>query len=226
MVEQSPNGAPTDDDRRRRRIIRFWNREAALGFDPRWFSASRPWVCAQATAKTLDVCVGAGFNLPHYPRGIQLSGVDWSPGAIAEATRRAGALGIDADLRVGDAARLPYADGTFDTVVCTFSLCCVPDEWAALSEMSRVLRPGGILLLADNVAAEKPLLLLVQRLADIVVVPAMGHHSTRHPRPLVEALGFEIRTSERVQAGMVERRSRSSRDESSTALRFLPAEAP
>lgn len=205
MVEQPPNGAQPGADRRRRRIIRFWDREAALGFDPRWFSASRPWVCTQAAGKTLDVCVGAGFNLPHYPRGIELSGVDWSPGAIAEATRRAGALGVEADLRVGDAADLPYADATFDTVVCTFSLCCVPDERAALAEMSRVLKPGGILLLADNVAAEKPLLRLVQRLADIVVVPVMGHHSTRHPRPVVEELGFDIRAGERIQAGMVER---------------------
>jgi len=106
---------------------------------------------------------------------------------------------------VGDAADLPYADATFDTVVCTFSLCCVPDERAALAEMSRVLKPGGILLLADNVAAEKPLLRLVQRLADIVVVPVMGHHSTRHPRPVVEELGFDIRAGERIQAGMVER---------------------
>ncbi|MGH3919272.1 MAG: class I SAM-dependent methyltransferase [Pseudonocardiaceae bacterium] len=41
----------------------------------------------------------------------------------------------------------------FETVVCTFSLCGIPDHRKALTEMSRVLRPGGVLLLADHVAS-------------------------------------------------------------------------
>jgi len=52
-------------------------------------------------------------------------------------------LGRTADLREADAQALPFGDSSFDTVVCTMSLCSVPDERAAIAEMRRVLRPAG-----------------------------------------------------------------------------------
>jgi SAM-dependent methyltransferase len=61
--------------------------------------------------------------------------------------RRARELGRKVDLREGDAHALAWPDASFDTVVCTLSLCAIPDEGAALVEMRRVLRPGGWLLL-------------------------------------------------------------------------------
>ncbi|MGH3328964.1 MAG: class I SAM-dependent methyltransferase [Streptomycetales bacterium] len=57
------------------------------------------------------------------------------------------------DLRLGDAQSLDFPDDSFDTVVCTFSLCAIPDEQRAIEQMHRVLRPGGMLVLADHVAA-------------------------------------------------------------------------
>lgn len=59
------------------------------------------------------------------------------------------------DLRHGDAQALEFPGACFDTVVCTFSLCAIPDDRKAVAEMARVLRPGGLLLLADHVEASR-----------------------------------------------------------------------
>jgi ubiquinone/menaquinone biosynthesis C-methylase UbiE len=67
------------------------------------------------------------------------------------ARRRARELGREADLRVGDAQALDFPDDRFDSVVCTLSLCTIPDDRAAVAEVRRVLRPGGRFLLLEHV---------------------------------------------------------------------------
>jgi ubiquinone/menaquinone biosynthesis C-methylase UbiE len=147
---------------RDQRLVRYWDREAgrydrAMSFvEHRIFRDTRPWLCGQAVGDTLEVAIGTGLNLPHYPTDIRLTGVEWSEGMLAQARRRAAALGRVVDLGSGDARALRFADASFDTVVCTFALCGIPDDRAALAEMVRVLRPGGRLLLADHVGSTVP----------------------------------------------------------------------
>src|SRR5690606_28146924 len=144
--------APIRSDRDRR-LMRYWDRQAGaydrrMAFaERRFFADTRRWLCGQAAGDTLEVAIGTGLNLPHYPGDVRLTGVEWSEGMLAEARRRAARLGRPVDLRWGDARALDFEDGRFDTVVCTFALCGIPDEAAALGEMARVLRPGGLLLL-------------------------------------------------------------------------------
>src|SRR6266568_542693 len=147
------------DQAHRDRWRRYWDRHSASYdkqmrfFDRVLFGDSRPWVCSQAIGDTLEVAVGTGLNLPLYPPGIRLTGIDLSPEMLAIAKQRAHELGRDVDLREADAHALPFPDASFDTVVCTFSLCAIPDEHRAIKEMNRLLRPGGLLLLADHIAA-------------------------------------------------------------------------
>ena len=166
---------------------------------------ARPWVCAQAGGDVLDVAVGTGLNLPHYPPGVRLTGVDLSPVMLAAAAKRAVDLGLTVDLREAVAERLPFDDASFDTVVCTLSLCSVADDTAAIGEMHRVLRPGGQLLLLDHVAATNRILLAPQRLWEKVTLRMVGDHQTRHPLPLVKRAGFAVTDSRRSRAGTVER---------------------
>ena len=104
------------------------------------FRGSRDWVCAQAAGETLEVAVGTGRKLGRYPAGTRLTGIDVRAGMLAHARRRRDALGLSAVLREGDAQRLDFPDGSFDTVVATLALCTIPDDTAAVIEMARAWR--------------------------------------------------------------------------------------
>jgi ubiquinone/menaquinone biosynthesis C-methylase UbiE len=191
---------------------RVWDRMAP-GYDrqmrrlePLLFGRDdRPWACAHARGDVLEVAIGTGLNLAHYPPGIRLTGVDLSPAMLAAAGKRAADLGVSVTLVEAAAERLPHSDATFDTVICTLSLCSVVDDRAAIAEMYRVLRPGGRLVLLDHVAATNPVLLALQRLWEKVTLRFAGDYQTRHPLPLVEAAGFSVQDSRRSKLGTVER---------------------
>jgi ubiquinone/menaquinone biosynthesis C-methylase UbiE len=123
----------------------------------------------------------------------------------AVAAKRAADLGRTVELSEAAAEHLPFPDASFDTVVCTLSLCSVADDKAAIAEMYRVLRPGGQLLLLDHVAATNRFLLALQRLWEKVTVRFAEDHQTRHPLPLVEQAGFVVTDSRRSKLGTVER---------------------
>lgn len=171
----------------------------------RWLSAGREWVCSRAQGEVLEVAVGTGLNFPHYPRGTRVTGIEWAPEMARRARARARDVGLDAEVRVGDASELPFDDDSFDTVVCTLSLCCIPDDDAALAEAARVLRPGGRLLLLDHVASTAAPLRWLQRLVERFTIPREGEHFTRRPAAKLAAHGFTPVESQRQLFGILER---------------------
>ncbi|WP_433528216.1 class I SAM-dependent methyltransferase [Micromonospora sp. CA-263727] len=196
---------------RRARLVHYWDDRAA-GYEQktatverRLLAASRRWLCRRATGATLELAVGTGLNFPHYPDDVRLTGVDWSPEMLRTAARRASRAARPVALVRADAVALPFADEEFDTVLCTFALCCVPDERAALIEAVRVLRPGGNLLLADHIVASHPVVRAVQHVAELVSIPLQGEHYTRRPLHTVRRLGFETVDTERLTYGAIER---------------------
>jgi ubiquinone/menaquinone biosynthesis C-methylase UbiE len=196
---------------REERLRRYWDKHAGsydreMGFfDRHLFGDTRDWVCSQVSGEVLEVAIGTGLNLPHYPDDVRLTGVEWSPAMLDIARRRARESGRQVDLRLGDAQALEFPDASFDTVVCTFSLCGIPDERQAVREMDRVLRPGGLLLLADHVEASRWYARTAQRLIDLVTVPLGGEHFRRRPIIQVQALGFAVERHQRFTLGIVER---------------------
>jgi len=179
--------------------------DRAMRFFDRWqFGGGRQWVCSRAAGEVLEVAVGTGLNLPFYPAQVRLTGVDLSPAMLAQARKRATELGRDIVLGEADAQALPFPNASFDTVVCTLSLCTVPDERVAISEMWRVLRPGGRLLLLDHVGSRWWPVWVVQRLVEVFTARSR-EYQTRRPLPLVKAAGFEIAESQRLKIGTVER---------------------
>jgi ubiquinone/menaquinone biosynthesis C-methylase UbiE len=169
------------------------------------FGNGRARVCSQAVGDVLEIAVGTGRNLPFYPEHIRLTGIELSANMLAIARRRAETLGREVDLHRGDAQNLPFPDETFDTVVCTFSLCSIPDDRKAVAEMKRVLRPGGRLLLLDHVPSTSRLWRDIQWLLEQVTLRLEGEHMLRRPLEHVLAEGFEIEATERSKAGIVER---------------------
>ncbi len=180
--------------------------DRALGLMERaLFGDGRAWVCGQAGGDVLEVAVGTGRNLAFYPEDIRLTGIDISPAMLEIARRTAAALGVDADLRVGDAQALEFADASFDTVVFTLGLCTIPDHAGAIVEAARVLRPDGRLLLLEHVRSRVAPVRVLQAIAEPMTSRWLGDHLLREPLAHLEAAGFVVERLLRSRAGMVER---------------------
>lgn len=179
------------------REMRFWDRVL--------FDDSRAWSCSQASGDVLEVAIGTGLNLPVFPDGIRLTGLDISEEMLRIARERAADLGRSVTLRQGNAHDLPFDDGSFDTVLCTFGLCAIPDDVAAVDEMRRVLRPGGRLILVDHVVSTSTVARGIQRLLEMVSIPLQGEHLRRRPFIQVRDGGFAIEQVQRFKLGIVER---------------------
>lgn len=183
---------------------RNYDREMRF-FDRILFGDSRDWACSQASGDVLEVAVGTGLNLGKYPHDVKLTGIDLSEEMLRIARSRAQELGRSVDLQQGDAHALPFGDDAFDTVVCTFGLCAIPDLEAALDEMARVLRPGGKLILVDHIASTSRVARGVQRALEVVTVPIGGEHFLRRPLKKVEQRPFTVQRVQRFKLGLVER---------------------
>ena len=181
------------------RSIAFW--EKIL------FGDGRQWVCSRTQGEVLEVAIGTGRNLAFYPERVRLTGIDLSPAMLERAHRRARELGMEVDLCEGDAQELPFPDESFDTVVCTLSLCNVPDDRKAVAEMKRVLKADGQLLLLDHIRAAPGFGRAIQRVLEVVTVRLEGEHLLRRPLEHVQEEGFEVEQRERYKAGIVERLS-------------------
>jgi ubiquinone/menaquinone biosynthesis C-methylase UbiE len=111
----------------------------------------RQELLATAGGDVLEIGLGTGLNLAHYPPSVRrLATADPNPGAHRRAQKRADRAGITLDHHMIGGEQLPFADGTFDCVVCTFTLCSVNDPERAVSEACRVLRPKGRFLFLEH----------------------------------------------------------------------------
>ena len=165
------------------------------------FLPYRRRLLAQAQGRVLEIGVGSGPNLPLYPEGTRVLGVEPSPRllAMARAAQHGGRL---VDLVEGSAEALPVDAASIDTVVTTWTLCSIPDVAAALAEMRRVLKPSGRLLLVEHGRSPD---VKVRRWQDGLTPlwrrVAGGCHLNRPIVQLVENAGFEI---ERMDTGYMD----------------------
>jgi phosphatidylethanolamine/phosphatidyl-N-methylethanolamine N-methyltransferase len=104
----------------------------------------------------LEVGVGTGLVLRHYPLTARVVGVDLSVHMLAKALDKVRDLQLSQVRAICamDACRLGLPDASFDAVTVPFVITLVPDPEAALDEMRRVLRPGGEIVVASKMGAE------------------------------------------------------------------------
>ena len=98
----------------------------------------------------LETSVGTGLNFKYLPRGVKLSGLDLSPEMLANCQANLRRWQMDADLYLGNAESLPFADSSFDVVFHVGGINFFNDRAKAIREMIRVARPGSLLLIADE----------------------------------------------------------------------------
>lgn len=164
-----------------------------------WLRQMRTRLLPYARGRVLEIGIGTGANLPFYPPGARVTGVDESADMLLVAARRSaaghhGAWGGRASLGQVDAERLAFASGAFDTVVGSLVFCSVIDPQRALAEIRRVLRtPGGHLLLLEHM---RPWVRPLAWLIDLANVPWYAFngrcHLNRQTQQIVVDAGFEV----------------------------------
>lgn len=138
-------------------VARRYDRIAAvydiLGAPMDWMGGAcrRRRVLGRARGRTLEVGVGTGRNLPLYPKGVEITGIDISGRMLEYAIRRTGRLGSGALLEQADVEHLPFPDAIFDTVTATCVFCSVEDPVRGFEEVRRVVKPDGQILLLEHV---------------------------------------------------------------------------
>ncbi|THD61062.1 class I SAM-dependent methyltransferase [Phenylobacterium sp.] len=161
----------------------------------------RAKVVPRAEGRVLELGIGMGLNLAFYdPEKVSaVIGVD------PAAELRAAALAAPRDPRLsvnvedGDAEALPFAAASFDSVVCTFTLCSVCTPAKALAEARRVLKPSGRLLFCEHGLAPDPGVAKWQRrIEPFWKRIAGGCHLTRPIGGAIAAAGFRIEDSDRM----------------------------
>ncbi len=163
----------------------------------------RKQVLRDARGDALELAVGTGNNLPYYPVGVRLTGIDFSRPMLEIAERRALKLGIDFTGLTADAEALPFAAGRFDTVVCTLAACTFLRPDRVFAEMRRVLRPDGVALLVEHVQAEGVMGRAFLNAITPLTIRFLGCHPDRHTAQDLARAGFVLTRVERTVGGVL-----------------------
>ncbi|MBA4244958.1 MAG: SAM-dependent methyltransferase [Pseudomonas sp.] len=157
---------------------------------------ARSQIVPLARGRVLEIGIGSGLNLSFYDaqRVEVVVGVDPSAEMQALARERAARCQVPVEMIALELGQIQAADASFDDIVCTFTLCTIPDAIAALGEMRRVLKPGGRLLFCEHgLAPDLPVVRWQKRLTPLWKPLAGGCHLDRDIPALIEAGGFHIR---------------------------------
>ena len=150
----------------------------------------------------LELGVGTGANIPYYPKGCQVAGVDLSEQMLARAKRRAEKLGATVDLQLMDAQKLVFPNESFDAAVTTCVFCSVPNPIQGMRELGRVVKPSGDIWLMEHMRVDKPIIGPIMDFVNPVMVRVMGANINRRTVENVKLAGLEIETIENL-AGTV-----------------------
>lgn len=142
----------------------------------------------------VEIGFGSGLNVPLYPADVEtVYAVDPSAVGRKLAARRVGASPVPIEFVGLDGQELPLGDESVDAALSTFTLCTIPDVTRALSELYRVLRPGGRFHFLEHGLAPEPSTARWQhRLNGLQQRLAAGCNLDRPVDRLVRGAGFEI----------------------------------
>ena len=148
----------------------------------------RQQLLEDVSGEVLEIGFGTGLNLPHYPDKIKkITTIDPNPGMQKKARSRIAASKIDVDYRVLNGESLPMADASFDSVVCTWTLCSIPQADRAISEVYRLLKPGGKFFFIEHGLSKDSAIKTWQNiLTPIQKIIADGCHLNRNIQHLVK----------------------------------------
>ena len=165
----------------------------------------RDELLAGLSGRVLEVGAGNGMNFGHYPGSVQEVVALEPEGYLrSKAELAAQAASIKVSVQPGLAEKLPFPDGSFDAAVASLMLCTVGDQPRALTELRRVLKPGGELRFMEHVRSPKPGKARVQGFADAAGMwPWIGGgcHCARDTVAAIRSAGFELTRVQSIDFG-------------------------
>ncbi len=175
------------------RIARFYDL-LDLPFERGRYATIRATLFQGLEGRILDAGVGTGRNIPHYPAGARMVGIDLSRAMLMRAARRRDAHRPDAALAEMDVLRTAFADSSFDAAVASFLFCVLDRDLQrpALAELARIVRPGGEIRLLDYCRSQRPARRLAMTLWTPWVRWAYGAAFDREPHRHAAAAGLTI----------------------------------
>lgn len=155
----------------------------------------RPLMVTNLSGRVLEAGVGTGRNLPYYPAGTDIIGIDLSPAMLMRARRRRNSAHVE--LREMDVTRLDFSDRSFDAVVASFLFCVLPDEVQpkALSELGRVVKAGGMIRLLEYVRPRNPIRRAIAGIWEPWMRWAFNAGFDRHTESHAAAVGLTVTES-------------------------------
>ncbi|WP_428028122.1 class I SAM-dependent methyltransferase [Altererythrobacter sp.] len=155
----------------------------------------RAQIVPLASGHVFELGCGGGLNQEFYQSSLvsSFSGIDPHGALLDQATARARARGWKCDIREALGEDIPFASGSFDTVVCTFTLCSVDDPRQVMAEMRRILKPNGRLLFLEHGRAPDPGVAKWQkRIEPVWKRIGGGCHLTRPIGSALRGAGFDV----------------------------------
>lgn len=171
-------------------VIFPWGMNWLMSGEP--FDSQRKELLKGLHGEVLEVGFGSGLNLPHYPQAVnKIVTVDPNPGMQRYAQARIQASDIEVVYTTLSGESLDIDDNRFETVVCSWTLCSIPNIEQALSEIHRVLTPAGrFIFLEHGLSPDKRVSRWQHWLNPLQKVVGDGCHLNRNIRELVGDSGF------------------------------------
>ncbi|MBS7555482.1 class I SAM-dependent methyltransferase [Ancylobacter dichloromethanicus] len=165
-----------------------------LPFEYGRYREIRPLLFQGLSGRLLDAGVGTGRNMPFYPSGSEVVGIDLSPAMLERAEARRALSPASVQLTEMDISRLTFPDAFFDAAIATFVFCTLPDELQvpALRELGRVVRPQGTIRLLDYTRPRGRIRRLITQLWEPWVGWAYGAHFNRQTEQFISEAGLVL----------------------------------
>ena len=170
----------------------YWDRMVKM--EAPALQALRDHALSGLSGEVLEIGAGNGANFARYPAAVtRVVATEPDPYMLQRAEKTAAGLGRNIEVRLVPAEQLPFDDGSFDAVVSVLVLCSVADQRQALSEIKRVLKPGGQLRFIEHIRFDGALGGAYQDLlAPVWRRLGAGCNPNRRTADAIEDAGFEI----------------------------------